>query len=576
LNKFDFDKIVYHKPFPRLSDKYLTEFTGLDTETYISGKPFLFCFSDGTILFYEDIPDKLFTREYRDTHFVVWNLKFDSGSLIYHLPKQNKVELKQLQKTYYNGYKYEYIPHKRLRICRGSKGVTFWDIMQFFGMSLQRASLEYLNESKLDIETKEFTLDYVSKNIDSISQYCIRDSYLTKQLIDYLLKYIRKFEILPNNLYSPASLSFTYFKKHSRIVDIWYYWKYHKESVKFGCNSYYGGKFEVTARGKFYGYEYDINSAYPYEIANLIDISDGVCKQSKEYIKDAVYGFLYCDVNIPDNLHHSITIKDLNINYYPCGKFRCYITKQEYDWLVERGVKVKILDGYWIIVFDIKYPYRQLVNKLYRIKEEYKIKDKTISRLAKLMLNSFYGKMCQLIEKPDGSLQAGSGWNIFYASIITANVRLRVSDIQNLLLQDCLAVHTDSVITTKKIPDNLLSQGLGAWELKKEGAGVILMSGVYEIGNKVANRGFPVDSSFTWSDILKRIGNESVYKFSNRICRSWIHAVELDREFEINKFLDEVKELDLNIDHKRVWLSKTTGNKLLQGLEQSIPKIYFD
>jgi hypothetical protein len=576
MDNFDFNKIVYRRPVFRPNKNVITEVVGFDTESYETGKPFLFCSSKGDWFYLEDIPDKLFSRKYEGTHFVCYNLKYDSGSLIWQLPDTNKKELWELTKTKYNGYTYFYIPHKLLRITRGKNSIKFWDISQFFVGGLDKNAKKYLHKSKLELSTKKFSYDYVTRNLDLIGRYCINDAKLTKELADYLLKHIHKFKIYPNSIYSTASISFNWFKNNGKIIDVWRFWKFYRELLEYACHSYYGGKFELTARGSFYGYEYDIISAYANEVSNLVDISNAHIVKSNRYIKEATYGFLEVAIDNQNIDYHPITIKQRTLNTYPLGNYSTYITKQEYDYLVNRKVKVEILSGYWLIIYNKSYPYQKRITKLYRIKEYTKKTNPFISKLAKLMMNSFYGKMCQLIPDEKGNLKAGSGWCPIYASIVTANVRIKISEIQEKLGKNCLAVHTDSVITDVKLPGEYIGKKVGQLELKEEGKCILVLCGMYQIGTKVAYRGIDTSEKINWETILRKIGNRSTYDLPTKTVKSWIEALRTNTPDEINKFIDNYKYINLNIDSKRIWESKTTGNKLLAGIEYSLPKVKVD
>jgi len=188
------------------------------SETLTDGRPFLFAISDGTTFDSRAIPEIFFTRKYRDRNFVCYNLKFDSGSILYDLPLPQRTKLWRDGKCGYRGYRYQYIPHKRLRITKGRNGVTFWDIAQFYRTTLEKASAKYLNEHKDDMPTKKFTWDYIHKNYSQIVSYCKQDAKLTEELGRYFFKFLSDFGIRPNNLYSEASISFEYFKRKVGIA----------------------------------------------------------------------------------------------------------------------------------------------------------------------------------------------------------------------------------------------------------------------------------------------------------------------------------------------------------------------
>lgn len=576
MDKFDFDKIVYKKPYLRSGSRYIRDVIGLDSETLLSGKPFLFATSLGDTFTLEDIPEIFFRREYRGKNFVVYNLKFDSGSVLYNLPLKTLNELRERDVVIHNGYKYKYIAHKLLRISKGKNSVSIWDIFGFYKTSLDNAAKKYLGEAKLEVETKKFSIDYVRHNLDKLKKYCIRDSQLTRELALYLLDKLHVIKLYPNTLYSTASISFQYFKQNSRIVTSWDLWENNREVLRYACNSYYGGKVEVTSRGVFKGYEYDINSAYAAEISNLVNIKAARVKRCQKYVQDASYAFYRVYINDLRDISHSIVVKLKNMNIYPIGSFYAYITKAELEYLYKNNVDVKILDGYHLMVDNIEYPYRETVHKLQAIKEQYKTSDKFVSEIAKLCNNSFYGKMCQLIEDYEGNLNAGIGWCPVYAASITANVRLKVSAIQNEFKGDCISTHTDAVITTRELPTKYLGQALGSMLLKRKGNGIMVMSGMYKLADKNAYRGFKMPKTFDWNDKLSEMGVASKTSLTFNEAKSWITAVIQKKPDEINRFSDNIKVLDLNSETKRIWLHKTNAKRLLTELERSLPKVYIE
>ncbi len=617
MQNFDFDKIRYKCPKTYIADRHIEYLIGLDTETKSTGQTFLICTSKGDSFTLSDVPKILFNRQYRNQHFCVYNLRFDAGSLIQALPEKYIDKLRRNNIVKYDGFIWKYIPHKMLRISRGKNAITIWDIFGFYGKSLNEASKQYLGKQKLDIETKTFTDDYIKSHIVQITDYCIQDARLVAELGNYLLKRLQDFGVKPNALFSTASISYLYFKTFAKIINVWSYWIWHRDLLKAACESYSGGKFEIIARGKFTGYEYDISSAYPYEISNLIDISEATVKRSRKYDSDCTYAFLRCTIDNTNSIHHPVALQDKSLNYYPAGIFNATITKEEYLFFLRYKIPVTINDGYYLYCPKKSYPYKSLIKKLYRKKQLYKKKDKMYSNICKIMMNSFYGKMAQLIETDEDDnifnanceddfddikqskkpkiLRAGAAWNPIYASIITANVRIRMSELQNIYGKHCIAVHTDSVILDKPIDKKYLGEGLGEFEAKEHGECIMIMCGLYQIGSKSADRGFKVPENYEWKRIFKYLKipyNKSYNKkpFSWKLILqlmknkekillqevrplSWRSAIIQHRCKEINKFITYDKILSLNMDRKRLWSEQTNAYKLLHGLEYSIPRI---
>jgi len=350
-------------------------------------------------------------------------------------------------------------------------------------------------------------------------------------------------------LYSVAYISYQYFRQKCPYVTVKRYWEKEKEVLKYAMESYNGGKFEVTEKGTGYYYEYDIVSAYPYEISNLVDISWARVVRSKEYRKYAVYGFIKCKIDIPFNVSSPVVMKRGYLNCYPVGQFERVITKIEYEYLISLGCDIQIIDAYWLHVDNKQYPYRREINRLTRLKAKFKQEHQDLDyHTIKIFMNSLYGKFVQLIDKGD-YYAAGSNWNPIYGAIITANCRVRMSRMQQEN-KSIVAVHTDSVIATSKLHYGK-GENIGTMCYETEGQGLILGSGIYQIGDKVKFRGFPLKTPLL--ELCKgggkslKISNQHAYTWREIVFRHWENSL-------INRFETIDKKVDINFDQKRLWL----------------------
>lgn len=615
-----YDRIKYHfikKGFPGTEIETLV---GLDSETLVSGAPFLFCFGDGRAVEPSELYDTLF-RYYKNTDFALWNMKFDSGSILYDLPAgaiiyeedgetikrftPGKYELWTTGKTTWfykdrDGVAHEifleYIPHKYLKISINKfLWVKFWDICQFFASGLDAAAKKYLGEKKLEIETKKFTLEYYEKHKKKIVEYCARDADLTGRLGNFLLKKINEFGLRVTALYSQASVSFRFFQDNGEIIGIPRYFKRYPDFIRVVIDSYQGGKFEVQTRGYSPAlYEYDLTSAYPREIADLINIDRADILRSTVFQPEAVYSFMRVKIKITESVAVPTGIMVQGTRVYAIGEYFVSVTKNEYLYYKELGAEITILDGWFLFIKDIEYPYRENVLKLFDLKSYYKEKgDAALTLLCKVMLNGFYGKFCQLIPDWKGVYKAGVGFNPIYAAVITANVRLKVCRIQNRYKDACLAVHTDSVIMTEPLDPSLVHKGiLGEFEYVDGPApGVLVACGCYQIGDAGAFKGFeprrvkqyggnPDEAAVvgerdeTWFEILKRYKGKTEIPYKALRVESWIEATSKGHFDKINRFEIHPKNIALNADIKRIWKDDDlTGRDFLAGLIRSEPVV---
>ena len=582
-----FDQVFFRKP--NLLDKrpQISNIIGLDTEAYFDGVPFMFCTSYGEDIPEDQIPEVFFAPMYENANFMIYNLKYDSGAILRHLPLTHLKELHEFGDTEYNSIKYEYIPHKLLRLTKGKARVHFWNIAQFYRSTLNDAAKTYLHKEKHDIETKSFTRDYVEKNYKKIKDYCIQDAKLTAELGEYFINKLAEFKISATKLYSSAAISLKYFAERSRVNTVYKLWHENQDLLKYAVDAYSGGKFEVTARGAFSGHEYDICSAYPYEIMNLIDISRCQYTFNKQYQPDAVYGFLDCIIeNKTTNIHLPCGLRIDNLRKYPHGIFRVTITKNEFDYITTlKDVSIEIKSAWWIFVQRKRYPYKKVIDYLFKIKDDYKHIDKMMYNNVKVIMNGFYGKTSQIVkDKRKLHYVPGAAWNPIHAAVITANTRVKITKVQNYLGPACLAVHTDSVITTATLPGTMLKNELGGLLYECSGPGTMIACGMYQIGKKNAFKGFdPEDIKIIddtdideikedWARILKKYPGQKSIPYPVTRVESWFSAMAKNYDKDrINVFENYIKNMNLNGDSKRVWEYETDTTKLSDSLQQSSP-----
>jgi hypothetical protein len=569
---FSFALVSYRKPRQWRAEE-ISRFVGVDTEAYTTGRPFLFCTSDGAAFGPESVPRAFFSPEYEGTDFVCYHLQYDSGALLCALNPAALMALWEKGEVTFRGYRYLYIEHKFLEIRRGRERRRFWDIAQYYEMSLDRAAQKYLDgQTKSAIETKRFTPEYVKKNRDRLIAYCIQDSKLTAALAEFFKAKLRDFGVSCTRLYSSASLSYDYFSARGPIVNVWPYWTKTPDVLRAACEAYQGGKFEISARGRFAGIEYDIVSAYPYEIAALVDLRMSRTERIGVYRPDATYSFLRCWIKnrTPAPMPHSVKID--NVQIFPVGEFYGTLTKNEYEYMTRHGIDITVLDAWHIHADRTRFPYRERVLELYKMKEYYKGKDEALYNVSKKMLNGFYGKFLQLVSLPSGKLRAGAGWNPVYGAVITANTRLRVCEYQRRFPRDCIAVHTDSVIMRAPLPDAELSADLGGLKKECSGDGVIVMCGMYDIGEKTKYRGFEFRKNLSWRELLTdNLGAREITYPQTRVI-SWTQAVAWGRPELINVFQEFPKIISLNADTKRQWPRTIRARDLLARLDFSTPR----
>ena len=95
--------------------------------------------------------------------------------------------------------------------------------------------------------------------------------------------------------------------------------------------AYFGGQFGILKRGYIDNASlYDINSAYPYAIAKLPDLTDGRWVSDLSIHPKAALGFFEIEMNVPDLKHvPPFPFRVAGTVLFPNGWLRTYVTLAE-------------------------------------------------------------------------------------------------------------------------------------------------------------------------------------------------------------------------------------------------------
>jgi len=552
-------------------DRDLKPVIGWDSETDYNGNIWLLANSENRYILYPDLDMILtfmFNKKYRNTLNLFFNLQFDISVILKMLPNDKLIEIVDTGETKYKGYKLKYIEKKYFSITHQKNSVAFFDIAQFFaGFSLQTASVEFLNDSKNVVEKEEFSNpQYIKKHQKELIEYCLKDCELTKRLGDYLFKMFKDVGVVCNQPYSTAYLSQVYFIKKCDIPkfsDVPYI------AQKYAFEAYRGGRFEIRLRGMYNNplYKYDINSAYPEQIADLIDIRRGEWVEVEKYSKKAYYGYYYIEWTPKNNLEwQPLPVQNKGVIIFPKAKMFYWVTKKELELAKTLG-KVKVCRGVEFYPNEIIYPFKKEIEKMYNNRLELKKQNNPLQYVLKILMNSFYGKMIQRVNNTTGNL-----FLPVYATEITANTRIKIFNALKRYNKEIIAVFTDCVISKSPL-DLPVSKELGEWDLEIYDRGLFIQSGVYHLEGKQSIskfRGFSTGISLL--DLLKNINGikkavtfsfykEKPLKLKECLKHNFIkvdngqgHTVELNiNKNYIGRFVKIEKQLDINGDIKRNW-----------------------
>lgn len=548
------------------------QIVGIDTETD-NGNIFLIASSDGKFLDHPDITFENiaeFLLHYEDYLIFFYNLGYDADCIIKLLPKEvlKRYKIDKELKFSYQKYNIHYIPKKRLTIKKGKHVASCYDIAQYYDTKSLSEAYEIHIKKPLDQEYLEmkdqrkfFTIRQYNRNKKQIRSYCIRDCLCTKELSEHWLDIFQKaFDFLPRKYISSGYLA----EKVVIYNDI-YIPRFNEipyDIQELAWRSFCGGRFELIQRG-FIGecYLYDINSAYPYALTFLPDITDGKWFESKKINPKSALGFFHIRANISDSVKIAPfpfrTKKNRII--YPTGEFETFVTLEELKAVQgDTRIKYKILDSYQFIANpNCIYPFRDFIQKQYDKRVQLKKEKNPLEQAIKIILNSIYGKTAQRVNNKIGNLFCP-----VIASFITGFARAQLYRFmrENNLENNIVAFATDSIACTRKTL-HPTSEKLGEMKLDKNGNDVFFLSnGFYMFNGKWKNRGIGYDTErkIEIEHMDTRIDKQGHLYIAIKTTRT-THlksGISYDKIQDIGKIEEYEKKINLNSDMKRFWLSR--------------------
>ncbi len=276
--------------------------------------------------------------------------------------------------------------------------------------------------------------------------------------------------------------------------------------------AYFGGRFENNRIGRVQGFNYDINSAYPYQCCSLPCINHGrwTFTTDRKRVENATLGLVRYRLNKHKKNCKAwgplpIRLEDGCI-CYPSASEGGWIWRDEYLTAERSGLwpGLEFIEG-WVFERDCVCP-----NPLRNEAELYAERDRVgkgsgIGNVLKLVVNSTYGKCAQSVGRAPFN-----SW--IYAGLITSGCRVQIleaiaahKDPMNLV-----AIATDGILTTEELdlPSPRVTgaenckKPLGGWDKETTPEIFLIRPGVY-VGSKMKTRGITEST-------LKRIADKIV------------------------------------------------------------------
>ena len=394
-----------------------------------------------------EIFDKITNRQCRSALNCWYNLDFDANALLSGI--LDRRELTELTitngtTTEVDGIEYEirYVKSKFLRIRDSNKNIyAHYDVSQFFYTSLDNAAEEWLGKNKIeevdaskfgtkpcdnceevdpscsDCWSKQQAIQYVQKHYEVIADYAEKDALLTQELAQELILEGESLDIPMGKPISTGYLSAEYLRENTDTKPSFY----NRDIQRMFWDSYYGGRFEVFKRGNVGEIAApDINSAYPAIMQNLPDPSTLEWERYSNQLENDGFGFDASPFNFNDvckadyGVVRAIVTTDPNnpiqpfaykidgkVNYPILTDTEITVIKPIFEFAVKNGLVLDYeLEEAWLgneIEGETKYPF-EFIGDMYSQRKVFEVLDGLLKKgqLLKIILNSLYGKTCQI------------------------------------------------------------------------------------------------------------------------------------------------------------------------------------
>ena len=302
--------------------------------------------------------------------------------------------------------------------------------------------------------------------IDSIERrqleiYCCRDAIITWKYIDKFANLCNEIGCVLKNTVSSTGLDYWRRTTMSRPI-----YKHPENNIRFDIeNAFKGGRTEVIRRGLIDGdvYLYDYASHYPARCFYGIDGKGSYpdpnswhhLKKGNEDIIELSEGICEVTMECPDMFLPCLGIRHSGGLKFPSGTFNTTATFIEIRQAINEGYKIKDI-GRMIYYTSNMVPFRNVVDKLYKLRQRYKIEENSFQALVKTLMNGgLFGKFGynpfnkeEIFEDSDVYIEDGilyhvdeNGKKIYFESFLERDGVFYAKDRRDMYIPDyCIPI----------------------------------------------------------------------------------------------------------------------------------------
>lgn len=314
-------------------------------------------------------------------------------------------------------------------------------------------------------------------------------------------------------------------------------------------------------------FDYDINSAFPCAVSNLLNLRYGTWVKGRDIPDDAYYGFARGVVDIDSDVSPVVYVDAYGHLYNPKGRRRQVLPLRLIRLIRDFGIGKFKSDSGWgwipkkvVVGHESEFkPFRELMGKLYGHRQ----KSRLLNKIMKGASVGSYGRLLQTFR--DGTF--AKTFNSVYGAIVESEVTAQVAEfiLTNKLEADVIHISTDGVLLDKRLG---MENGelMGQWRLDSSGPALVVSSGCLFYGDKRPNQ-------ISYPEAMEMIRGKpkasSWEKASRRMCTMG-DVLEGGGLGDIGKIMPIVVGFGLKIEHDRQFEKlPNSGKELLENKYQS-------
>lgn len=445
--------------------------------------------------------------EYPHAIHIGFAFQYDVNMILRDLSPKYMQRLKDNTFVHWHGYRIEHIPKKWFTVSGTYKGkrvsIRIQDVFSFFATSFVKALKTWSvgsAEEIASIETGKAGRDtFKLSEVDTfIRPYWERELHLLVELGNRLRDILYSANLRITSWYGPGNVATYLYDREgtAKRMDK----QLRPEIVSASQYAYAGGRFEAFKAGLHNGpvYSADINSAYPYALAQMPDLQSGKWHHTTDETTIRAVPTRVGLYRVEFMFNHRMTMRarengfpfpvfnrrsdgqvwypEKSKGWYHAPEFRQLLRV----WEESKGrafSSFRIVEA-WIYEDDGSYPF-EWVAEMYDQRAQWKREGNPAEKALKLGLNSLYGKLAQRIGSKDN--ESPKWHQLEWAGAITATARGMLYEVMLNNWDSLIGVETDGIYATSPILDlpNGTGNALGQWEVEEYSGMLFLQNGVY-------------------------------------------------------------------------------------------------